>query len=263
MLVTTGLVAITRAVSPKIGQCELTHLKRQAIDAGLAQAQHGQYEACLVSLGCELHRLPAEPELPDSVFVEDAAVVLDELAIITRPGAASRRPETESVAQALGAFRRLAFIQPPGTLDGGDLLRIGRAIYIGLSERSNQAGVEQMRRLVEPFGYRVEGVPVAGCLHLKSAVTQVAEDALLINRNWVDGRAFGPDPGLSLIDVDAAEPYGANALLVGGAVVYPVAYPRTRRRLESEGIAVRTVDVSELAKAEGAVTCCSLILKTV
>jgi len=258
MLVTTRLVAITRAVSPRIGQCELTHLERQAIDVERAQAQHGQYEAYLAGLGCELHRLPAEPDLPDSVFVEDAAVVLDELAIITRPGAASRRLETESIAQALRPFRRLAFIQPPGTLDGGDVLCIGHAIYIGLSGRSNQVGIEQVRLLVDPFGYRVEGVPVTGCLHLKSAVTQVAEDAVLINRDWVDGRIFRE---LKLVDVDPSEPMGANALLVGSTVVYPVAYPRTRRRLKEAGVAVQAVDVSELAKAEGGVTCCSLILR--
>jgi dimethylargininase len=152
----------------------------------------------------------------------------------------------------------LAFIPPPGTLDGGDLLHVGRVLTIGVSGRSNQAGIEQVRRLVEPFGYRVEGVPVAGCLHLKSAVTQVAEDALLINREWVDGRIF---QALRLIDVDPEEPMAANALLVGGTVIYPAAYPRTRRRLEEAGIAVQTVDVSELAKAEGGVTCCSLILQ--
>jgi len=258
MLVTTKLVAITRAVSPQIGQCELTHLQRQAIDIKRAQAQHGHYEACLAGLGCQLHRLPAEPDLPDSVFVEDTAVVLDELAIITRPGAASRRPETESIARALSPFRRLAFIRPPGTLDGGDLLRIGRMLYIGLSGRSNPVGIDQMRELVEPFGYQVEGVPVGGCLHLKSAATQVAEDAVLINREWVDGRVFR---GLKRIDVYPEEPLGANALLVSGTVIYPAAWPRTRRRLEEAGIAVQTVDVSELTKAEGGVTCCSLILK--
>ena len=254
----TKLAAITRAVSPKIGQCELTHLEREAIDVESAQAQHGQYEACLAGLGCQVHHLPAEPDLPDSVFVEDTAVVLDELAIITRPGAASRRPETESIARALGPFRRLAFMQPPGTLDGGDLLRIGRVLYVGLSGRSNRAGVRQMRELVELFGYRVQGVPVAGCLHLKSAVTQVADDALLINREWVDGHIFR---ALKLIDVDPGEPLGANALLVDGTAIYPAAYPHTRRRLEVAGIAVQAVDVSELAKAEGGVTCCSLVFR--
>jgi dimethylargininase len=259
--VTTRLIAITRGVSPRIGQCELTHLERQSIDVERAQAQHGQYEARLAGLGCQVYRLPAEPDLPDSVFVEDTAVVLDELAIITRPGAVSRRPETEAITRALRPFRRLAFIQPPGTLDGGDLLRVGRVLYVGLSGRSNQAGVEQIRQLVEPFNYQVEGVQVTGCLHLKSAVTQVAEDTLLINCDWVDSRVFGLDSGLKLIDIDAAEPYGANGLLVGGTVVYPAAYPRTRQRLEAEGVAVCAVDVSELAKAEGGVTCCSLILE--
>jgi dimethylargininase len=250
------LVAMTREVSPRVGECELTHLERQAIDVERARVQHRQYEACLEALGCTVHRLPAEPELPDSVFVEDAAVVLDELAIITRPGAVSRRLETRSVAQALRPFRRLVTIRSPATLDGGDVLRVGRVLYVGLSGRSNRAAVSQARDLLEALGYRVEGVPMVGCLHLKSAVSQVAANTLLINRDWVDGGIFA---ALKLIGVDPQEPYGANALRVGGVVVYPAAFPRTRRRLEEAGIAVRTVDVSELAKAEGAVTCCSLI----
>ncbi len=253
---TTMRLAITREVSPRIGDCELVHLARTAIDLDTARVQHRQYEECLAALGCRIQCLPAEPSWPDAVFVEDTAVVLDELAIITRPGAASRRGETRAPGEALRAYRRLTSIEAPGTLDGGDVLRVGKRLFVGLSRRSNEAGIEQMRRLVGPWGYSVESVRVTGCLHLKSAVTQVAESTLLINRDWIDTDAF---EGMGLVDVDPGEPFGGNALLVGDVVVYPASYPATRRRLEGCGIDVRVVDVGELGKAEGGVTCCSLI----
>jgi dimethylargininase len=252
-------IALTRSVSASIASCELTHLDRQPIDVDHARAQHARYEEALAELCCWVERLPEQPDLPDAVFVEDVAVVLDELAIITRPGAPSRRPERRTVAQALQPHRRLFFIQAPGTLDGGDVLCLGKTLYVGLSQRSNQAAIEQMRVVLAPLGYRVRGVPVRGCLHLKSAICQVAERTLLINRDWVDADVF---PEFDLIDVDPSEPYAANALHIDGAVVYGAAYPRTRERLEARDIDVYTVDVSELAKAEGAVTCCSLILKS-
>ncbi len=252
------LIALTRQVSPSIENCVLTHLERQAIDISLARAQHCQYEECLAALGCHIHCLPAEPDLPDSVFVEDTAVVLDELAIITRPSAVSRLSETASVARALGPYRKLCYIQSPGTLDGGDVLRVGKTLYVGLSSRSNQAAIEQMRELLHPHGYAVEDVQVSGCLHLKSAVTQVAKDTLLINPDWVDAGRFG---GMRQIAVHLSEPYAANALLVGETVIYPASYPRTQAQLKSCGIPLMTVDVSELIKAEGAVTCCSLIFQ--
>jgi dimethylargininase len=250
------LIAVTRKVSRNIGSCELTHLGRDKIDVDLAEIQHGQYEACLAELGCRVTSLPAEPELPDSVFVEDTAVVFDEGAIITRPGAESRRPETVSVAEALEKYRKLYHIEPPGTVDGGDVLKIGKKLFVGLSARTNDEGIKQIRSLLSRYDYAVEGVKVTGCLHLKSAVTQVAENTLLINPAWVDERMFKE---MALIYIDPSEPFGANALLVGNTVIYPAAYPGTKRRLESAGITVRTVDVSELAKAEGGVTCCSLI----
>lgn len=249
-------LAITRDISPRIGACELTYQKRQPIDLALARSQHVQYEELLAALGCTVHRLPAEPELPDSVFVEDIAIVLDELAVITRPGAESRRPEIESIANALGAYRRLEFIEAPGTLDGGDVLRLGKRLFVGLSFRTNETAIEQLRRLIAGFGYGVTAVPISGCLHLKSAVTQVGHDTLLINRDWIDADAFGP---MRLIDVDPAEPSAANALLIDQAVVYSSAFPQTRKRLESNGIVVHPSDTSELAKAEGGVTCCSLV----
>lgn len=252
-------IAITREVSPSIARCELTHLDREIIDLEAARAQHREYEDLLAELGCQLHRLPAEPELPDAVFVEDAAVVLDEIAVITRPGAASRRAETASIAKALEPYRRLLRIEPPATLDGGDVMRVGRTLYVGLSSRTGEAGVEQLRQLVGPFGYQVMGVPIEGCLHLKTAVCEVGEGTLLINRAWVDGAVF---EGLRLIDVDPGEPFAANTLRIGEQVVYPAAFPATRARLESAGMRVRTVEASELAKAEGGVSCCSLVLES-
>jgi dimethylargininase len=252
------LIAMTREIGGGIQNCELTHIEREPIDVDRARAQHRAYEQCLADLGCRVVSLPAEADLPDSVFVEDTALVLDELAVIMRPGAASRRPETASIAKALAPYRELSYLEEPGTIDGGDVLRIGKAIFVGLSYRSNAVGVEQLRQVVAPFGYRVEGVRVAGCLHLKSAVTQVAPDTLLINRSYVDAHIF---PGLRLIDVAPSEPSGANALCVGDHVVYPAAFPLTLKKLEERGLAVRVVDASELAKAEAGVTCCSLIFE--
>ncbi|MBL8190405.1 MAG: dimethylargininase [Acidobacteria bacterium] len=250
------LIAITREVSPAIADCELTHLEREPIDPARAAAQHHEYERCLEQLGCRVQRLPVEPTLPDSVFVEDAAVVVEELAVITRPGAVSRRPEVVSVAQALKAYRPHGFIESPGTLDGGDVLRLGKTLFVGLTQRTNPEGIRQLAALLAPFGYEVRAVPIADCLHLKTAVTQVTADTLLINQAWIDASVFA---GWKLIDVDAAEPFAANALQVGDTVIYPTSFPATRAKLEHHKINVLPVDASELGKAEGGVTCCSLI----
>jgi dimethylargininase len=249
-------IAITREVSPAITACELTHLERAPIDVELAREQHRGYESLLAGLGCEVRRLPAEPELPDSVFVEDIAIVFDELAIVTRPGSESRRAERSSMAAGLAPYRRSERIEAPGTLDGGDVLRSDRTVFVGRSTRTNDAGIEQLRAFAEPLGYTVKPVDVTGCLHLKSAVTAVGDDTVLINRAWIDAAPFAR---FDCIDVDPSEPHAANALWFGGTVVHPSAYPGTRKRLEDRGIVVEPVDLSELAKAEGGVTCCSLI----
>ena len=252
-------IAITRGVSPNVARCELTHLARDPIDVAAATRQHLAYEARLAELGCDVHHLDAEPDYPDSVFVEDAAIVLDELAIVMRPGAASRRGEAASIARALEPYRPLRLVTDPGTIDGGDVLRVGRTLYVGASTRTNAAAVEQLRRFVDPHGYEVATIPVRGALHLKSGVTSVADRTLLINRTWIDPARFG---GLQLIDVDPSEPAGANALQVGATVVCASAFPRTRERLDEHGIATVAVDATELAKAEGGLTCCSLIFET-
>ena len=253
-----GRIAITRAVSRAMERCELAHLERRAIDIELARTQHAAYEQALRDAGCDVRQLPEQVELADSVFVEDTAVVLDEVAVLTRPGAGSRRGEIESVAEALAQFRELRRIEAPATLDGGDVLRLDHVIHVGASSRSNADGIERLRQFVAPFGYRVEAVPLHGCLHLKSAVTRVAPDLLLVNSEWVDARHF---PGYRTLAVDPAESFAANAILVGDTLLYSASFPRTVDRLQQAGIDVRLVDMSETEKAEGAMTCCSVIFE--
>lgn len=251
------LHAIIRAVSPAIAECELTHLERTPIDAGRADAEHEAYAHALEEIGCELERLPAEPELPDSVFVEDTAIVLPELAVITRPGAASRRPETVSITEVLRRYRELRIITAPATMDGGDVLRIERDLYVGLTARTNSEGVAQLEAFLRPLGYSVRGIPVAGCLHLKSAVSWLGDGTVLLNPDWVDETYFAD---LERIRVHPDEPHAANALRIDDTLVCGAVHVRTRERLERVGFAVRPVDITELAKAEAGVTCSSLIL---
>lgn len=252
------MIALTRAPSPAMGECQLSHVERVAIDPGRAERQHTDYERVLEELGCEIVRVPPAADMPDSVFVEDTVVVVDEVAVMARPGAAARRSEVDAVAATLAALRPLRFIEPPATLDGGDVLRLGRTIWVGLSGRTNTEGVTQLRRILEPLGYEVRPVPVDGCLHLKTAVTAVTADTLLVNGRWVDPARFGEH---SVLEVDPAEPFAANVLRVGETVVMPAAHRRTRDRLTARGVRVMEVDVSELAKAEGGVTCCSVLLR--
>ena len=250
-------IAITREISPRFAECELTHLERVPIDLDMARAQHGAYVETLGKLGCEVIELSAEHDLPDSVFVEDTAVILPEVGVITRPGADSRKPETESIIRALTPLIKLVHVREPATIDGGDVLVLGKTIFIGLSTRSNQESIDQLNEILREYGYSVLGAELHDGLHLKSAVTQVDEKTLLINKNWVDPSCFGK---FDLIEVDPLEPHAANCLRIGNSIIFPTAFPKTRARLEQRGYHVVTVDVSELAKAEGAVTCCSLIV---
>lgn len=239
-----------------MSRCELTHVTRTAIDFALLLTQHERYARTLAALGCEVTALEAAPELPDSVFVEDTVVVFDEVAVLTRPGAASRRPEVASVARELVRWRRCTSILEPGTLDGGDVLRIGRDVFVGQSGRSNDDGIRQLRAIVEPYGYRVVPVALRGCLHLKSAVTRVGEDTLLINDDWVDRRYWHD---LRFVAIAPEEPHAANALWLAGSVISPASVPRAHERLAAAGMRVVPLDVSEIQKAEGGVTCCSVI----
>jgi dimethylargininase len=253
------LTAITRAVSPAIVHCELSFIDRKPIDLATAQEQHHAYEKLLAKLGARVVSLPAESDLPDSMFVEDPAIVLDELAVILPLGAESRRREAPSLAEALANFRRLEHISLPGTLEGGDVLRIDRKIFVGLTKRSNAEGIRQLAAILAPHNYEVIAVPVTGCLHLKSAVTHVGRNRLLANRAWFDTTLF---PGHDWIDVDLAEPHAANALALAGTIIFPASFPRTRARIEARGFHVTPLDISELQKAESGLTCSSLLFES-
>jgi len=250
------MIAITRKVSPSINQCELTYLERQLINPDIANSQHRNYEQALRVLGLEVISLPAEPDLPDSVFVEDIALVLDEIAILTRPGAISRRKEVESIASALKPYRELVYTQAPGILDGGDILVAGKTIFIGKSTRSNDEAIHQLKTIVDPYGYKIKVIEVNGCLHLKSAVSMAAEGTVILNPDWIEKGHF---QGFRIIEVDKSEENAANALQIGSTVIYQPCFMRTAEKLIEAGLNLKMVDASELGKAEGALTCCSLI----
>ncbi len=253
------LTAITREVSSSINDCELSFHGRQLIDLAKAIAQHKAYQDCLAELGAQIVSLPAEPDLPDAVFVEDPVVVLDEIAVISNMGAPSRRPEARSLAEALARYRPLKFLADPATLDGGDVMRVGRSLFVGLSRRTNREGIEQLSELLRRHDYQVQPVEVRGCLHLKSACSYLGRDTVLVNRSWIEAERLR---GFQLLDVPEEEPGAANALLLNDVVIMPVSFPKTRALLEERGFRVRTIDVSELQKAEAGVTCCSLIFST-
>jgi dimethylargininase len=252
------LTAITRKVSPALANCELSFIERKPIDMEKARAQHNAYEQLLAKLGANVISLPEEPDLADSMFVEDPAVVLDEVAVIFPLGTESRRKEAPSIAAALEKYRRLAYVKLPGTVEGGDVLRVGRKVFVGVTARSNPEGIRQLAVILDHYGYDVTAVPVTGCLHLKSAVTSLGRNTLLANRQWFDTKRLA---GFEWVDVEAAEPHAANALTVDDSVIYPASFPKTREAIEARGFSVQTLDISELQKAESGLTCSSLLFE--
>ena len=251
------MIAITRAVSRSIDRCELTHVGRIPIDLARARSQHAEYEAALRRAGVTVVPLPEEPELPDSVFVEDTAVVLDGIAVVTRPGAESRRPEVESVATELARHLPIARIEAPGTVDGGDVLVAGRVVFAGVGDRTNAEGFRQLAAIAAAHGYEARSVPIGKCLHLKTAVTALDDRTLLANPEWIDVAALAP---FRIVEVDPAEPFAANVLRANGVLFASAAFPNTRAKLEALGSPTVAIEADELAKAEGALTCCSLLV---
>lgn len=246
--------ALTRGVSPTIDRCQLTFLEREAIDYRKACEQHRKYQDCIRSLGVNLISLPADPDFPDAVFVEDTAVVLEEVAIMGAPARSSRRGEVSSVANVLKRYRPVHFLNPPATLEGGDIVRHGKKLYAGCSGRTNHEGILQLRKAVEPYGYEVTPVRVSGCLHLSTGLSFLGQNMVLVNDGWVDTAPFQGNRILKVL-----EPWAANVLRINGAVLMPEAFPRTRRLLEEHGLSIQTVEVSELQKAEAGVTCMIVI----
>jgi len=252
------LVALTRRPSSNLIDCELTFVPREPIDVELACRQHQQYEMMLMSWGVEIDRLPDEPDSPDGAFVEDTAIVLDECAVIAAMGTTSRKKEVESAASALSKYRVLSYLKSPATLDGGDVLRIGRELFVGVSTRTNGPAILDLERVVRPFGCRVIPVRVSGCLHLKSACTHLGRETVLINREWVDAAPF---ERFRRIEVSSEEPSAGNALVVCDHVAMPSSFPRTADLIGRAGFTVTLTDASEFLKAEAGLTCLSIVFE--
>jgi dimethylargininase len=251
-----ALVALMREVSASLPSCELTYFDRDPIDVARASAQHAEYRRLLANCGTEVRVLPADDGAPDCCFIEDTAVVVDEIAVMAPLGAPSRRRESDEVAKALAAFRPVTRLALPATLDGGDVVVIGRHVFVGLSTRTNAAGVEGLAQALEPFGYRVVPTEVRGCLHLKTAMTAVDDETLLANPALVD-----PPRGLRTVAVPDDEPSAGNVLRLGDVLCMAAVFPRTTERLRGQGRDVRVVDISELMKAEAGMTCLSLVFR--
>jgi dimethylargininase len=252
------IVALTREPARALDACELTYRKREPVDAAAAAEQHRGYRAALEACGARVVTLPAADELPDSVFVEDAAVVLEEVAVLTRPGVGSRRGEVSLIEPEVARLRRVVRVEPPATLEGGDVLRLGRTLYVGLSPRTNAEGAAALRRLSAPHGYEVIEVELRGCLHLKTGCSGLGEESVLVNPDWVDAAVFR---GREVVPVNASEPWAANVLSVNGSVCVSAAFPRTAGMLAARGFDMRAVEVSEFAKVEGGMTCLSLLFR--
>lgn len=245
------LTAIVRPPSPAL-RCEIG--PRNRIDPARTIAQHRGYLRRIAELGGRVVELAPEPELA-ATFVEDPAVVVDELAIIARPRASSRLPECGAIAEALRPFRALAHIEPPGTLEGSDVLVAERDVFVGQSNRTNRSGFEQLAALLAPFGYRARPVLVHSCVHLKTGCSYLGRGSYLANPAWIDAGAIAAE---RVIAVDPEEPYAANAMLIGEHVVMQQTCPRTIARVRAAGFTVVTADVSELMKADAGLTCLSL-----
>ena len=249
-------LAVTHVVSSDITQCELSFIERSPIDYDLAVKQHNAYCALLRDCGLRVVELTVNSAYPDSTFIEDTVVVVDEIAVMACMGAESRRGEVPGVETVLATYRKIDHIRPPATLEGGDVLRAGGKVFVGITPRTNAAGVSSLKTIIEPFGYQVIPVTVRDCLHLKSACTTIDDDTVLVNPRWVD---LDPFKGFRAIPVPEDEPWAANTLQIENTVCVHAGFTNTIMMLQTHGFQVKTVDISELLKAEAGMTCSSII----
>lgn len=258
-IISDMLRAIAHKVSPQIAECELTFLDRSPIDLELAARQHDAYCSLLRELGVTVELLSGNEPYPDSCFVEDTAVVVSELAVICCPGVPSRRPETELIERELAKYRETARISLPATIEGGDVLRIGKKMFVGQSRRTNSKGIQELWRIMEPYGYSVTPVKIKDSLHLKSACTSIDDETLFLNPEWVD---LTPFKEFNLVYTPPEEPWSANLLRVGEAVCIQAGFPAAAELIERLARRVEIVDTSELRKAEAGLTCSSIIFES-
>jgi dimethylargininase len=251
------MLALTHLPSPNLESGLRTHVAREPIDLDLALRQHAGYCQTLRVCGVTVRSLAMNRDLPDSTFLEDTAVVLDEVAVLASMGTAARRSETAGIEDELKKHRAIRRIEWPALLEGGDVLRVGRTLLIGLSTRTDSVGARSLEDIVRPFGYRVRTVPLRNCLHLKTACTALPDGTLLINPAWLDLTALR---GYETVSVPQDEAWAANSLPVGDFVCLAAGHEATAELIRRRGFVVRTMELSEFAKAEGCVTCLSLLL---
>lgn len=250
--------ALVNQPSAALADAELTFIERDVIDVEKARHEHDAYVAALRAAGVDVEVLEVNRDCPDGVFVEDVAVILDEVAVLTTMGTASRRSEVPAMRAAIARLRPIADMVLPATLEGGDVLRVGRTLFVGRSTRTNDAGIAFLQGVAAPFGYTVVPVTVPGALHLKTGITALDDETCLVNREWVDTAPFG---GFRLVDVAPGEPFGANVLRLEHELIMNAAYPRTAALVADLGYALRIVDIAEFGKAEAGLTCMSLLLR--
>lgn len=246
--------AITRTPSAELSR-GLTTANLGPPEYGKALSQHEQYVELLTRLGLKVEVLAPAEEFPDAHFVEDTAVVFPELALITRPGAPSRQGEAELMAAVLANYRKVVHIDPPGTLDGGDVLTIGRNVFVGLTDRTDRAGFNQLSKILTPLNYNCQAIPVSAGLHLKSSVNYIGNDTILVTSELAGNRAW---EAYHKIIVDPQEQYAANTLWVNDNLLVPARFPRTTAKIKTLGLPVHELEITEMQKMDGGLTCLSL-----
>ncbi len=252
-------IALLNKPSSAIERCELTFMDREPIQLSEALKQHSLYAEALSRAGLNVMMHEVNPESPDAVFVEDVAIILDEIAIITSMGTASRRSEVDSMAKIISRYRdTVHHVHLPATIEGGDVLRVGKKLFVGVSSRTNRAGISTLSEIVSPFGYQVVPVEVSGCLHLKTGVTALNDESFVLNSAWIETSPFND---YLLIEVAHNEPFAANVLRVDENLILNGAYPLTAKKIQNAGFSFDLVDISELGKAEAGLTCMSLIFE--
>ena len=251
------MLALTQTPSLRMDLGVRTYVGRTEIDFSRALDQHAEYCRLLAGCGAAVRVLETNAHFPDGVFLEDTAVVLDEVAIVASMGTSARRGELPGIELVLREYREVERIELPALLEGGDVLRIGRKLLVGLSDRTDAAGIAALAALAGRYGYSLATAVARGCLHLKTACTALPDGRLLVNPDWLDVAAL---KGSEWIAVPEQEPWGANVLLIGDQVLLPAAHERTAALVAQLGFTPRSVDISEFTKAEGGVTCLSLLL---
>ncbi|MEO7096179.1 MAG: arginine deiminase-related protein [Polyangiales bacterium] len=256
------MIAFTRPIPSSFAQATTAIAPDPPIDVARAGAQHAAYVRALAGLGVQVIQLEADDRFPDGCFVEDCAVIGGGVGLITRPGAATRRGEVDSVAEALAAHGKLTALhrmEAPATLDGGDCLRVGRTLYVGLSQRTNAAGVARAIEVFAPHGIRVAPVPLAqlGVLHLKCVCSALGDDRVLLAEGTIPRETFA---GLDVVMIPNDEAYAANCLAHGGSALVSSGFAATHETLDRAGVRVVPLETSEIRKADGALTCLSILV---